>query len=137
VLNFHFSWYCLRLKANFQKKNCGNTSTKGFLGLFNKPSSGICYVLFLTQHNPFFHLKATPIQSHHTVYFKSYYQYFSQVLTPLNTHFHIEIPGIMIKYTFQINFYAFKNITSNKVGTFGTKYESTETGAVTQRINNS
>jgi len=29
-------WCCLSLKANFQKKNCGNTSTKGFLGLLNQ-----------------------------------------------------------------------------------------------------
>jgi len=34
--NFHFYWYCLSLKANFQKKKyCGNTSAKGFLGLLN------------------------------------------------------------------------------------------------------
>ena len=35
--NFDFYCYCLSLKANFQKKNiCGNTCTRGFLGLLNQ-----------------------------------------------------------------------------------------------------
>jgi len=46
VLNFHFYWYCLSLKANFQKKNvCGNTgtSTKGFLGLLNQVQAFVMF----------------------------------------------------------------------------------------------
>ena len=46
VLNFHFYWYCLSLKANFQKKNiCGNPSTKGFLGLLNQV---LAFVMFFS-----------------------------------------------------------------------------------------
>ena len=36
VSKFHFYWYCLSLKANFQKKILWKyISTKGFLGLLN------------------------------------------------------------------------------------------------------
>ena len=45
----------------------------------------------------------------------------------------------MINYASQINFYALKTLPAIKVGIFinSTKCEYTETGAVTQRINNS
>ena len=46
VLNFHFYRYCLSIKANFQEKNiCGNTSTKGFLGLLNQV---LAFVMFFS-----------------------------------------------------------------------------------------
>ena len=49
VLNFHFYWYCLSLKANFQKKNyLWKSVYQRFPGSL-EPSSGICCVLFLTQ----------------------------------------------------------------------------------------
>jgi len=46
VFNFHFYWYCLSIKANFEKKNiCGNTSAKGFLGLLNQV---LAFVMFFS-----------------------------------------------------------------------------------------
>jgi len=50
VLNFHFYWYCLSFKANFQKKIPGNTSTKGFLGLTNQVLAFVTFFSYSIKH---------------------------------------------------------------------------------------
>ena len=63
----------LSIKANFKRNTCGNNtcgnpSAKGFLGWKNRNS------LLKSYTNPYY-----------TIYFKSYYQYFLQALTPAPT----------------------------------------------------